>query len=109
MCPTGFECSSWLAPLFRVILTSIRILLAASLLAFALQLTRTVSRRNSTGISTLYVLFNLISTTEQFALAFFYIVNHFEDPDFFVHSPVNAGDWINLVQTNVVFILWLTL
>jgi hypothetical protein len=67
------------------------------------------ARKRSSGISTYYVLFNLISATEQFALAFYYVVNHFERPEFFVHSPVNAGDWINLVQTAVVAVLWLVL
>jgi hypothetical protein len=54
------------------------------------------------------LLFNLISATEQFALAFFFIVNYTEDSDFFVHHPRNAGDWINLVQMSVVAVLWLT-
>ncbi|KAH7380164.1 hypothetical protein BKA66DRAFT_571239 [Pyrenochaeta sp. MPI-SDFR-AT-0127] len=84
------------------------ILVIASVLSFAPQLNRTISRRNSTGISTRYVLLNLISTTEQFALTFYFIVNHFDAPDFFVRSPKNAGDWINLVQMSVVLILWLT-
>jgi uncharacterized protein with PQ loop repeat len=109
MYPTGSECWCRLTPTALVILTWSSLLLAASLLSFAPQFNRIVSKRNSTGISTFYVLFSLISTTEQFALTFFYIVNHFEDPEFFVHSPVISGDWINLVQMTVVIILWLTL
>ncbi|KAF1841897.1 uncharacterized protein K460DRAFT_358591 [Cucurbitaria berberidis CBS 394.84] len=85
------------------------ILLLSSVLSFAPQLRRTISRKTSSGISTFYLLFNLISTTEQFALAFFFIVDNFEQPDVFVHRPINAGDWINLAQTTVVAILWLTL
>jgi uncharacterized protein with PQ loop repeat len=94
---------------FPALLMLSRLLLVTSVFSFAPQLNRTISGRNSTGISTFYLLFNLISTTEQFALTFFYIVNHLDDPDFFVHSPINAGDWINLAQTAVVVVLWLTL
>lgn len=79
------------------------------MLSFVPQICRTVARRQSSGISTYYILFNLISATEQFALAFFFVVNNFEEPDFFVHSPVNAGDWMNLVQTAVITLLWLAL
>jgi uncharacterized protein with PQ loop repeat len=85
-----------------------RLLLIASAISFIPQLHRTISKRESTGISTFYLLFNLISATEQFALAFFFIVNYTEDSDFFVHHPKNAGDWINLVQMSVVAVLWLT-
>jgi uncharacterized protein with PQ loop repeat len=83
------------------------LLLILNVLSFVPQLTRTLSRKASSGISTYYVLFNLISTTEQFVLAFFYIVNDFDNSDFFVHNPINAGDWINLAQTAVVAIFWL--
>jgi hypothetical protein len=84
-----------------------RLLLLASAMSFGPQLHHTFSRRDSTGISTFYVLFNLISATEQFALTFFF-VNYAEDSDFFVHHPRNAGDWINLAQMSVVVVLWLT-
>ncbi|KAF2844700.1 hypothetical protein T440DRAFT_523260 [Plenodomus tracheiphilus IPT5] len=67
------------------------LLLLASTMSFGPQLHRTITRKDSTGISTFYVLFNLISTTEQFALTFFFIVNYAEDSDFFVHHPRNAG------------------
>jgi uncharacterized protein with PQ loop repeat len=90
-------------------LTSSRLLLIASVLSFLPQLNRIISRRNSTGISMCYVLFNLISVTEQFAMTFVLVVNHFENPDIFVHSPENAGDWINMVQMSVVLVLWLIL
>lgn len=91
------------------VLTLLRIILLASAFALSIQLNHTISRRTSNGISTRYVLLNLISTTEQFALTFFFVVNHFDNPDFFVHAPRNAGDWINLVQMTVVLIIWLTL
>jgi hypothetical protein len=42
-------------------------------------------------------------------MTFVLVVNHFENPDIFVHSPENAGDWINLVQMSVVLVLWLIL
>ena len=84
------------------------LLILASAMSFGTQLHRTMSKKYSTGISTLYVLFNLISATEQFALTFFFVVNYVEDSDFFVHHPRNAGDWINLAQMTVVVMLWLT-
>jgi uncharacterized protein with PQ loop repeat len=84
-------------------------LLIMSLLSFIPQLHRTVSRRNSSGISVYYVLFNLISATEQFALVFFFVVNYIDDPDMFVQKPVNTGDWLNLAQTAAVLLLWLVL
>jgi uncharacterized protein with PQ loop repeat len=62
-----------------------------SLLSFVPQLHRTSSRKSSSGISVYYTLFNLISATEQFALAFFLVVNHIDDPEMFVHAPVNTG------------------
>jgi uncharacterized protein with PQ loop repeat len=80
-----------------------------SLLSFIPQLHRTVSKRNSSGISVYYVLFNLISATERFALVFFFVVNYIEDPDMFVQKPVNTGDWLNLAQTAAVLLLWLVL
>ncbi|ORX95928.1 hypothetical protein BCR34DRAFT_594014 [Clohesyomyces aquaticus] len=85
------------------------VLLVSSVLSFVPQLHRIFTRKTSSGISTCYVLFNLISTTEQFTLAFFCIVNNFDDSDFFVHSPVNAGDWINWAQMAVLGLLWLSL
>jgi hypothetical protein len=86
-----------------------RVLLLLSLPKFIPQFHRTVSRKISSGISTYYTLFNLISATEQFSLAFFFIVNHIESPEFFVHDPVDTGDWLNLMQTIVVASLWLIL
>lgn len=80
-----------------------------TVLSFTPQYKRTAGRKRSSGLSTYYVPLNLISATEQFALAFCYIVNHVDEPDFFVHEPVNAGDWINLTQRTVVMVLWLVL
>jgi hypothetical protein len=91
---------------FRL-LTMQRALLVASAVSFVQQLHRTISRKNSTGISTLNVLFNLISTTEQLALTFFIIVNYSKDSEVFVHNPRNPEDWINLAQMSVVVVLWL--
>ncbi|KAF2281487.1 uncharacterized protein EI97DRAFT_410356 [Westerdykella ornata] len=111
MCQTGFACLD--LPLSRLhrldVLTISRLLLVFSVVSFVPQTYRTITRANSSGISTYYLLFNLISTIEQFTLAFFYIENNFGDPEFFVHSPINAGDWLNLAQEAVVVILWLTL
>jgi hypothetical protein len=67
-------------------------------------------RRDSSGVALFYLLFNLISATEQFAITFFYIVNDIEPVDVFVNNrPPNTGDWLNLLQVALVWVLWLVL
>jgi hypothetical protein len=64
-------------------------------------------RRDSSGISLYYVLFNLISATELFTISFFFLINNVEESDVFVNRPPNAGDWLNLAQLALVWVLWL--
>lgn len=84
-------------------------LLVLSFLSFLPQLRHTIAKRSSTGISLCYLLFNLFSVTEQFSLAFFFVVDHVGNPTVFCHDPVTVGDWLNLVQTGVVGGVWLGL
>ncbi|KAH8709945.1 hypothetical protein GQ44DRAFT_742971 [Phaeosphaeriaceae sp. PMI808] len=83
-------------------------LLILSVLSFIPQFRHTIHTRNSTGISIGYALLNLISATEQFSLTFFLLVNS-NDSYFFIHDPINAGDWLNFAQLTVVALLWLSL
>lgn len=80
-----------------------------SFLSFLPQLQHIWLRKDCSGISLYYVLFNLISATEQFTLTFFIQVNDTEGADFFVGRPSNAGDWLNLCQVTVVWVLFLAL
>lgn len=66
-------------------------------------------KKDSTDISLYYILFNLISATEQFTLGFYYVVSHSQDTGFFVSDPRNTGDWLNLAQLTVVWLMSLVL
>ena len=90
-------------------LTPFSILLVLTVTSFIPQLYRTTSRKNSSGISTNYLLFNLISATEQFAFTFFYIADSIREDKGFHREPVTVGNWIDLAQTVVVLLYWLTL
>jgi hypothetical protein len=84
-------------------------LIILSFISFLPQLRLLVQRRTSSGISLYYVLFNLISATEQFTISFLFTVTQSEESDVFVETPPNTGDWLNLVQFTVVWILWLAM
>ncbi|KAH6873477.1 hypothetical protein B0T10DRAFT_235283, partial [Thelonectria olida] len=73
------------------------------------QLRRVLAKGDSSNISLYYLLFNLISATEQFSLGFFYIVSHYDDSRIFVSTPRNVGDWLNLTQLTMVWIMFLAL
>lgn len=85
------------------------ILFIASFLSFYPQLQCIWVKKDSSGISLYYILYNLISATEQFTLGFFYVVNLSKDSDLFVNNPRNIGDWLNLVQLTVVWLMSLLL
>lgn len=85
------------------------VLLVLTGLSFLPQLRLLWLRRDSSGISPYYVLFNLISATEQFTFAFFFVVNNSEGSDAFVNRPPNSGDWLNLIQLALVWVLWLAM
>ncbi|UKZ53057.1 hypothetical protein TrVGV298_006844 [Trichoderma virens] len=62
-------------------------------------------------ISPFYVLFHLIRVTQQFALAFYYVVNSaVQTPpasDVFTNNQTRLGDCLNLAQLALVWVLWL--
>ncbi len=83
-----------------------------SLVSFLPQLGVLLVRRDSSGISPFYVLYNLISATEQFnhSFACVVLVSRDWDPpknDIIMHNPLSLGDWINLGHITVVWVLWL--
>ncbi|KAH7412440.1 hypothetical protein BKA64DRAFT_702564 [Cadophora sp. MPI-SDFR-AT-0126] len=88
----------------------LRIILSiASLISFIPQIQGIISKRSSAGISLAYMLLNTISATEQFAVGFYFIVTHNDDTDFFVSEPRNFGDWLNLAQPTIVWLMFLIL
>lgn len=76
-----------------------------SFISFLPHFLRIFKNKDSKGVSLYYVLFNLLSATEQFTLGFFYALDPIEEPDFFVDSPRTAGDWLNFAQLSVVWIM----
>ena len=84
-----------------------RILLIISFVSFLPQLHLLWARKDASGISLYYVLYNLISATEQLTIAFTIMVNMTDGADAFVHKPRSAGDWLNLSHMIVVWLLFL--
>jgi hypothetical protein len=71
-------------------------LLILSFVLFLPQLYRIWLGKDCSGISSYYVLLNLLSATEQFTMMFYYLVN---SPDGTARNdgrPYNTGDWLNL-------------
>ncbi|KAI0438803.1 hypothetical protein F4803DRAFT_533899 [Xylaria telfairii] len=84
------------------------LLLIFTCASFAPQLHLLVARRgDASGINLKYVLLNLAVATELFTISFFFTVNRIEPSYVFAHDPPVAGDWLNLAQLTVVWILWL--
>ncbi|KAH6853225.1 hypothetical protein B0I37DRAFT_358796 [Chaetomium sp. MPI-CAGE-AT-0009] len=84
-------------------------LLVLSFISFLPQLWLLWVRKDSSGLSLFYVLWNLIVATELFALSFLLVVNYAGEAGLFVHSPINAGDRINLAQFTLVWVLWVVI
>lgn len=82
------------------------LLLGLSIISFLPQLQLLWTTKNSSGLSLCYLLFNLICATEQFLLAFLYNNNPEAEPNMFVESPGSLGDWLNLIQITVIWILF---
>ncbi|KAJ5957672.1 hypothetical protein N7501_011951, partial [Penicillium viridicatum] len=62
-----------------------------------------------TGISSSYVLCNLISSTEQFTLYYYLLFNDY-DPrggTVLLHTPPSAGDWFSLCHNAIVSLFFL--
>lgn len=73
--------------------------------SFLPQLQRLWSRRDSSGVSLYYVLFNLLVATELLTIDLT-LLTGVEDSDVFVHQPASLGDWLNLAQFAIVWALW---
>ncbi|KAL2823010.1 hypothetical protein BJX63DRAFT_3611 [Aspergillus granulosus] len=84
------------------------ILLVLTFISFLPQLHLIWRRREASGISLSYVLFNLVAATEQFALNYGFInLTTANDGIFFAHDPPTFGDWLNLAQTLLFLVLCL--
>lgn len=110
-CPTGCECkmiiSYYLCEATTNGITSILCFL--TFLSFLPQLRRILAKKDSTGISLYYLLYNLISATEQFTLGFYFVISDSLSREVFVHYPVNTGDWLNMAQLTVVWLMSLVM
>lgn len=81
-------------------------LLVLSFLSFLPQLQLFWLRRDSSGVSLYYVLFNLVVSTELFTIDLS-ILTSVDGGDIFVHAPATIGDWLNLAQFGTVWVMWL--
>ncbi|PWY72769.1 hypothetical protein BO83DRAFT_408483 [Aspergillus eucalypticola CBS 122712] len=80
-------------------------LMGLSIFSFLPQLRLLWATKNSSGLSINYVLINLICATEQFLLVLLYNNTPDAEPNMFVENPGSLGDWMNLIQITVVWIL----
>ena len=97
------------ARILNVVLTLYSLLLFFSIISFNPQYFRVQARHDCSGISLYYVLFNLITFTEQFALGLHYLVDNHEVANGIVNSPPTAGDWLNVFQHACVWLCSLLL
>ncbi|PKX91287.1 PQ-loop repeat-containing protein [Aspergillus novofumigatus IBT 16806] len=74
------------------------IVLLLTFASFTPQIQHVWRRRDAKGISSSYILLNLICATEHVFFGFFYIVNMREWSGFWTHHPINILDWVNFVQ-----------
>lgn len=79
------------------------ILLALSVASFLPQFRRILSRQDCTGLSPIYLLFNLIAATQPFTLSLHLVVNHRDYDDSLIQSPPTLGNWLNLAQLAAVW------
>ncbi|KAL3447850.1 hypothetical protein BJX65DRAFT_276126 [Aspergillus insuetus] len=82
------------------------ILLILTFLSFRPQLHRICARNDASGIALSYILLNLIAATEQFALNFGYTALDMPSDGGFVHKSRTVGDWLDLAQTTLVWVLF---
>jgi uncharacterized protein with PQ loop repeat len=90
------------------------VLLLLSFISFLPQLRLLWVRKDSSGLSLFYTLWNLIVATELFTLSFLLVVNYagegpLDKPNLFVHRPPDVGDRINLAQFTLVWALWVVM
>ncbi|OJZ88636.1 hypothetical protein ASPFODRAFT_44358 [Aspergillus luchuensis CBS 106.47] len=86
-------------------------LLVLEIAVFLPQLLRIWVRKTSTSLSLIYIFLNLLSATERFTVSFSVVVNSTiagaDAPAFFVHDPRTVGDWLNLLQLGLDWVLLL--
>ena len=90
-------------------LTSNSIVLILSVISFIPQYRHILSRGDCNGISLYYILFNLISATEQFTFGLHFVVDNMEVMDSIIGTPPTTGDWLNFAQFTVVWLCHLAL
>lgn len=78
-------------------------------MSFIPQFRRIISRDDCIGISLWYILFNLISATEQFTFGLHFVVDNMEIVDSVINTPPTTGDWLNFAQFTLVWVCHLTL
>jgi uncharacterized protein with PQ loop repeat len=95
-------------PKFYTDINSILLILTVG--SFLPQILRFQTKQTTSGVSSLYILWNLIHATEQFTIYVYAIFTEGEpDGSIFLHSPPTVGDRFSLWHCAVVTILFLTL
>ncbi|KAJ5951188.1 uncharacterized protein N7479_009601 [Penicillium vulpinum] len=86
------------------------ILLILAICSFLPQILRFQTKQTTNGVSSLYVLWNLIHATEQLTIYIYFMFTEGEpDGTIFLHSPPSTGDRFSLWHCAVVAMLFLTL
>jgi hypothetical protein len=82
------------------------LLILLSLTSFLPQICHLRLRNDSSGISLIYILFNLIVATEELTLGYHFIVADYKTPygDGITHDPPTLEDWLNVDQFLVVWL-----
>lgn len=81
------------------------ILAALTVASFLPQNDRIIIRQDCGGISPTYIFFNLLVATDQLGFHAYLMVANSEMLDEIVASPPTAGDWLNLVQFGIVWLM----
>lgn len=85
---------------------NIRIVTFLVLASFIPQIRHAWLRKEGGRVSLNYLQLNLICSTENLFLAFFFTVNADEDVPIWAHAPRIALDWVNLAQFVGIWILF---
>lgn len=86
------------------------VLIALTAFSFLPQLYRLWLKKDGTGISIAYVLINLLVATEQLTNETYVTANVPESGrGIFTHDPLSTGDWLNLAQTLVTWVMFTVL
>lgn len=74
-------------------------------MSFLPQIRKLLLRRNSSGISLYYVLFNVMVATQILTIDLGLLMS-VEGSDVFITDPISPGDWFNFAQFGIVWALW---